>query len=133
MTSANKIVFVLFLVTGISLSSFGQEKSAVKWKEKENFHAVMAATFHPSEEGNFKPIRERAGELAEKALAWKKSVFPKEFDKPEIRKTMDELVAGSNEISAMVKKNATDEELGKKISALHEVFHKIIGLCEHGK
>jgi hypothetical protein len=40
------------------------------------------------------------------------------------------LVKGSKELDKMVKKNASDADLTKKLTALHDVFHNIVGLCK---
>jgi hypothetical protein len=45
------------------------QPKADSWKELKEFHSVMAATFHPSEDNNLTPIKSRAGELNEKAIA----------------------------------------------------------------
>ncbi|MBK9026234.1 MAG: hypothetical protein IPL69_20430 [Saprospiraceae bacterium] len=101
-----KLLFFSVAVTGLMLSgqSFAQEKkvetehtektektvSAVKeeaWQERTDFHKVMSTTFHPMEDGDFKPIRERAAEMHAKAEAWAKSTAPKSFDKPRSKKT----------------------------------------------
>ncbi|MBI4750869.1 MAG: hypothetical protein HY774_20515 [Acidobacteria bacterium] len=54
------------------------------WKELKAFHTVMSNTFHPMEEGDYKPIRARANEMAQKAKEWADSTPPKDFDKPSI-------------------------------------------------
>ena len=105
--------------------------AGTEWKEKDEFHKVMAQTFHPSEEGNFEPIRNRVGEMHEKALAWSKSAAPKEFDKPEIKTTLNDLVKGTAELKEMIESKATNEQIKPKLEALHDTFHKIVGLCRH--
>ncbi len=37
------------------------------WPALKDFHKVMSQTFHPSEEGNLQPIKERSGEMTQKA------------------------------------------------------------------
>jgi hypothetical protein len=100
------------------------------WKELKSFHTVMSETFHPAEEGKLEPIKERSAEMLEKAKAWKSSVPPAEFNKPEIKASLDKLVKGSKELDKMVKKGADDADIKAKITALHDVFHEIVGLCK---
>lgn len=100
------------------------------WKELSAFHDVMSETFHPAEEGKLEPIKSRSGEMVNAAKTWKKSTPPTEFNKPEIQTSLDKLVKGSKELDKMVKKNATDAELTKKLTDLHDVFHEIVGLCK---
>lgn len=105
------------------------EKDA--WIELKEFHKVMGATFHPAEEGNFKPIRERAGEMAMKAMAIQKGRIPTSFNTPEINKAVADLVAGADKLSKAVAKNKKDKEINQQLTALHDVFHTIQGLCSH--
>ena len=45
-----------------------QEKS--DWKEMQNFHSLISATFHPSEEGNLKPLKAKSDSLLLAAKTW---------------------------------------------------------------
>jgi superoxide dismutase len=101
------------------------------WTELSTFHAVMAATFHPSEEGNLKPIRERSGEFLTKARALQSGKIPASFNTPEIKKAIDDLVKGATTLNQMVIKKANDQALAKKLGELHDTFHTIQGLCRH--
>ena len=119
------------MITAFAISASAQTPvtSQAQWPEKNEFHKVMAQTYHPSEEGNFEPIRSRIGEMHEKAVAWMNSTPPKDYDKPEIKATQKELVGQIVELQAMINNKATNEQLKPKLEALHETFHKIVGLC----
>ncbi len=101
------------------------------WSELNAFHAIMAATFHPSEDGNLKPIRERSGEFMAKAKALQDGKIPPSFNTPEVKKAIAELVKGSAALNQMVLKKADDKTISKKLGDLHDVFHTIQGLCRH--
>ena len=122
-------IILLATTPFITKASAGDKK--VEWPEWTAFHGVMAATFHPAEEGNFKPIRTRSGELLAKAEEWQKSKAPKDLDKPEVKKLLVVLVKESKELDTMVKNKASDEELKKALTALHERFHSIVGACSN--
>ncbi len=107
-----------------------EKKKGSGWKERDVFHEVMGGTFHPMEEGDFKPIRARAKEMAEKAEKWAKSTAPKEFDSPKIKETLAKLVAESKALADLVAANAGDEEIKGKLTALHDRFHEIVGQCK---
>lgn len=103
-----------------------------KWKELKEFHAVMSQTFHPSEEGNLEPIKKRSSEMAEKANLLAKSAIPKEYNTPKIKEAVKKLQKGSKELDSFIKSSkATDEGIKQKLSALHDVFHEIVGLCKN--
>jgi hypothetical protein len=128
-----KKMFAMMAAFMISAMAFAQPKPS-DWAELKEFHGVMSQTFHPAEEGKLDPIKSRSGEMVEKAVAWQKSSPPAEFNKPEIKKELKDLVKGSKELDKMVKKSASDADLTQKLVSLHDVFHNIIGMCkdEHG-
>ncbi len=122
-----KMLAMLTMVL-LSAGAFAQTKP-MDWAELKAYHSVMSATFHPAEEGKLEPIKSRSGELVEKAVALQKSTPPADFDKKEIKKKVNSLVKGSKNLDKMVKKNAADADITKDFTALHDVFHDIIGLC----
>ncbi len=127
-----KITIITMVVSAFAYTSaIGQAPvtAQVQWAEKNEFHKVMAQTFHPSEEGNFEPIRTRIDEMNERATAWMNSAAPKEFDKPEVKSTLKQLTGEVIALKAMIENKATDDELKPKLEGLHDTFHKIVGLC----
>lgn len=123
---ATIILFIAFIAS--SFASKAQTKKT-EWKEKSDFHTVMSATFHPSEEGNLEPIKTRSGELVKSAKAWKESTPPKEFDTPKVKKTLKKLLKKSIELDKLVKNNGSDEKIKKTLSDLHDIFHEIVEIC----
>lgn len=130
-----KIVVMLLAMVVVSITAIAQ--SVNDWAELKQFHGVMSQTFHPAEEGNLKPIKERSAEMLEKARALNKSKVPASFDKPEVKAAVADLEKGAEALHKLIQSGkATDVEIKAKLSALHDVFHKIVGLCnkkdEHG-
>lgn len=102
------------------------------WKALEDYHEVMAKTFHPSEEGNLAPIKARSGELAQKAQALKKSAIPAAYQKPGVKETLALLAKESKALDKLVhKKKTTDEAITKSLAALHDRFHEVMEKCSH--
>ena len=121
-----KFLFAAIALFFISFAS-AQDKD---WKEKNEFHKVMSQTFHPAEGGNLAPIKSKIAEMQAKAVAFQKSEIPAELpNKEEIKKNLDELVNGTKVLAKKIKKNASDEVIKTQLTALHDVFHKIVGLC----
>lgn len=122
---------IKFLFAAIALFFISFASAQVKdWKEKNEFHKVMSQTFHPAEEGNLAPIKSKIEEMQAKAVAFQKSEIPAELpNKEEIKKNLDELVNGTKVLAKEIKKNASDEVIKTQLTALHDVFHKIVGLC----
>jgi hypothetical protein len=131
-----KSVFAPFAVLALLVTAQfanGQSTASTTWKEKDEFHKVMAQTFHPAEEGNFEPIRTRSQEMFDKANAWLNSTPPAEFNKPQIRETLQKLVRQSRELNAKIRnQKPTDEEIKTDLTAMHDTFHEIVGMCKPG-
>ena len=125
-----KIFPLLLAVTAVLFVKPVTAQGKAKWNEMEAFHEVMSKTFHPSEEGKLEPIRTRSQEMADKAKAWKSSSAPQGYNKKAVKKSLNALVKGANEINSLVKSKAADDILKKKLSALHDVFHEIMEKCE---
>jgi hypothetical protein len=129
MTKKSILVSVLAFATA---AVFGQNKMD-SWPELKTFHGVMSQTFHPSEEGNLQPIKERAGEMLEKAIALQVSKPPAEFATDKIKASVGKLVGGAKELKMLIDTKQPDDVISKKLSALHDNFHEIVGLCMHGE
>lgn len=125
----NKYLFALLLMLGLAQVASAQKKTG--WDELDAYHTVMAATFHPAEEGNLKPLMERAGELAEKAKALKASAIPEKFQKEGVKTSIKLLAKESKAIDKFVKTKPSDADLTKSITALHDRFHQVMEECMH--
>ncbi len=128
------ILSLLMIATTVAFS----QSALDKWPEMKSFHSVMAQTFHPSEEGDLKPIKARIGEFVTKAEAAQKSTIPADIKTDQLVASLDRLAAGSKELQVMIDKKESDEAITKKLSSLHDNFHEIAGMCrkddghEHG-
>lgn len=99
------------------------------WPALKEFHKVMSQTFHPSEEGNLKPVKERSSEMVEKANLLSKSIIPSEFNKKAVIVAIQKLKVESKKLDKLVKTKKSDKEITVALSKLHDIFHEIIGLC----
>ncbi|MEO8768465.1 MAG: hypothetical protein ABI402_00205 [Ferruginibacter sp.] len=124
--------FKLALLSLIILvgTSYGQGSSK-GWAEQKAFHSYMAATFHPAEDGDFKPLKEKADSLYISAKAWFDAPIPADYKPEETKAALKQLVMQCGSILKLVKTGvAKDEELKKMISEAHDTFHKIAGECK---
>lgn len=109
---------------------FAAAQAKPEWKEMKDFHTVMSQTFHPAEEGKLDPIKNRIGEMIDLAKAWQKSTPPAEFNKPEIKENLNKLMKGAKALNKQIKSGADDAAITKQLTALHDVYHDIVGLCK---
>lgn len=127
---SNKLKSVLAVAVLFFVASIVTAQEKVEWKEMSDFHKVMSQTFHPVEEGNYQPIRERSAEMAEKATAWQKAAIPADFTNVKgIKKNLKKLVKNSTNLDKKIKAGCTDNEILADLIALHDIFHNIVGLC----
>lgn len=101
------------------------------WAELADFHGVMGQTFHPAEENDLAPIRARSGELLLKAKALQAGKIPAQFNNDAVKASIDRLVEGAEALHKLNTKKTKDAVLKEKLTALHDVFHEIQGLCIH--
>lgn len=123
-----QILFLMMVFSFLSLTGFSQKEA--KWNEMEDFHAVMSTTFHPAEEDNLQPVKEKAGDLVKRAKAWEKSLAPEGFNGVATKPILKRLVQHCKVIKSAVGKNKTDAELKTLITEGHEIFHEIKEKCQ---
>jgi hypothetical protein len=126
-TMSNIKTFLLAMLAIITFQTASAQKIA--WKELQDFHTVMAATFHPTEEGNMAPLKEKSGDLLAKAKTWQASPVPAGFKKDETTAVLTKLVAQCDLINRSVAAKADDAELKREITTAHEIFHTIVEKC----
>ena len=108
-----------------------QEKS--DWKEMNNFHTLMSTSFHPSEEGNLKPVKAKSDSLLMAAKIWKSSKVPAGYKPKETSETLSKLIKQLAELNTAVKAGKDDATLKGMIKDAHEIFHDIVEKCRDGK
>ncbi|MBK9224188.1 MAG: hypothetical protein IPO23_05215 [Flavobacterium sp.] len=121
------VLFSLF-VNSISAQSIFE-----KWPEMNVFHEVISETFHPTEENNLEPLKTRSEELMKKAENLLNSNIPEEYRTKAILSSLENLQLKSETLHKLVTSKASDTELKKSITDVHDVFHEIVGLCNENE
>ena len=122
---------LLYLVMAVPFVVTAQEKS--DWKEMSNFHTLMSTSFHPSEEGNLKPVKAKSDSLLMAAKLWKASRVPAGYKHKETSETLVKLVKQLSELNTAVKAGKNDAALKGMIKEAHEIFHDIVEKCKVGE
>ncbi|MGQ0649587.1 MAG: hypothetical protein ACT4P7_18695 [Gemmatimonadaceae bacterium] len=100
------------------------------WKEMDAFHKLLAATSHPvTESNNLTPLREKANDLAAAARLWSASKAPARCASEEIRITVTSLSGDALAIGNHVIARASDADLARAITDLHEKFEAVEMRC----
>ena len=107
----------------------GNNKEFIEWKELKDFHEVISKTFHPMEEGNLKPIRERSAELNSAAGKLSASKIPADLNRAEVVSAVKELNDKTKKLYQLIQAKGSDEKVKALLTSVHDSFHKIVGLC----
>ena len=118
------IIAFIFAVNTMSAQSVTE-----KWPAIEAFHEVLSQTFHPAEKGNLAPIKARSEEMMLKAAALLKSDIPEEFRTNQILASAEKLQLKSKKLHQLVTSKASDDDIVKSLTNIHDTYHEIVGLC----
>ena len=95
------------------------------WEEMDEFHMVMAETFHPyKDSADLQPVKAKAGELAAAADKWASSALPKKVDNDEMKTSLQELKSEAEILEDLVQ-TGTNEAIGEQLTKVHDKFHHI--------
>lgn len=92
---------------------------------KEEYHHMMAFTFHPAEDGDLAPIKKDHAAMAEKAKEFAAMGIPEAHAGKGLDELVKKLQADSQALSDLINKGAGDEEIKTALFALHDVYHSI--------
>lgn len=96
-----------------------------EWKEMDEFHMIMAETFHPyKDSADLEPVRSRAAELMTAADRWASSPLPAKVDSPEMQEKLKQLRSQAAALAASVT-SQDDNVIGEQLTKLHDTFHAI--------
>jgi|SRR5690606_26405288 hypothetical protein len=95
------------------------------WREMDDFHMIMAETFHPyMDSANLEPAKTRANELLASAEQWEASPLPKNVDSESVKSSLRELKSQAATLVRSVQ-SGDDNAIGQHLTTLHDTFHAI--------
>ncbi|HYG01989.1 MAG TPA: hypothetical protein VD927_06050 [Chryseosolibacter sp.] len=108
-----------------STTAHEHENESEEWKEMDDYHMVMAETFHPyKDSADLAPVKAKANDLVASAEKWLNAPLPKKVDndqmKSKIERLKNESVALRDKVQA-----GNDQEIGDNLTKLHDTFHEI--------
>ncbi|MEO1052199.1 MAG: hypothetical protein AAFX87_16320 [Bacteroidota bacterium] len=120
--------------TASSGDTANEEPKSNKWKEMDDFHLVMAETFHPMEEGNLEPIYTRAEELMTSAKVWSESTIPEHLSATDVKEKLEALTERAGELLELTSaESKDDDQVTTMLTQLHDDFHAITDLYYKSK
>jgi hypothetical protein len=112
-----------------------EESDEKDWKEMDEFHMVMAETFHPyKDSANLEPAKAKAGDLVASADKWTSAGLPGKVDNDQMKTKLQQLKSEAEALQDIVQ-TGKDEEIGAQLTQLHDTFHQIQELwygSQHG-
>lgn len=119
---------LMLYLTFLTVAAYSQPANT--WKEMEGFHTVMSTTFHPAEENNLQPLKEKAAALLAAAKTWKKSTVPQGYNAALSKPVLKRLVKQCSLINTAVNNRRSDAELKILVTEAHEIFHELKEKCK---
>ena len=103
------------------------------WKELDAFHSLLAATWHPAEGNDLKPVRTKADSLAAAAKSWNESKTPAACETKAIKDAIASVLTGSAKVADLVRANAADSDIKSALHDVHERFELVEKGCKPEK
>ena len=124
----------LSIVLALAITSCGEKKEAQQeseassgnsWKEMDEFHMVMAETFHPyKDSSDLQPVKQKASELAAAAEKWSNAPLPEKVDNEDTKAKLQQLKSETAALTDVVQAG-DDEKIGSQLTKVHDMFHEI--------
>jgi hypothetical protein len=127
--SKSLIVMVLFM----AINSVNAQSITDKWKQLGDFHELLSKTFHPTEEGDFRPIKQSSQELLTKSEALDVATMPQDLRNPSIEPVILVLKKQTKLVNELVKSKVPDPEIMRAFQNLHDIYYRIVYLGEPKK
>jgi hypothetical protein len=115
------LAFVLVIACGKKDSDVAKEE----WPEMDEFHMVMADSFHPfKDSANLEPAKAYAAEMAKVAEKWANAPLPAKVDNDEIKANLAQLKSDAAAFTQIAQSGDTTK-IGESLTAMHDLFHKL--------
>jgi hypothetical protein len=96
-----------------------------EWKEMDEFHMLMAESFHPfKDSANLAPAKAGAATLASAADKWAGSKLPEKVDNDDMKSKLASLKEGTASLVQTIS-GGDDKLIGEQLTKVHDLFHAI--------
>jgi hypothetical protein len=125
LTEKSRFTLLLLCMASLLSCTSGKVEEEADWKEMDDFHMVMAESFHPyRDSGNIQPVRQYAEEMASLADSWSKSELPARVSTDEVKTVLAQLKTETQELSTIVA-SQDSIAIGESLTHVHDIFHKL--------
>lgn len=96
-----------------------------KWVEMDDFHFIMAESFHPYKDSlDLKPAKANAAAMAIGAAKWADAPLPEKVNNEGVKTKLQQLKIETAAFAEHVQ-SADDKTIGEELTKLHDLFHSI--------
>lgn len=130
MNKLSSFTLILFVfVMAIACSEKKDSTSAAvnndEWPEMDEFHMIMAESFHPyKDSSNLEPAKVNAADMAKLAEKWTTAPLPEKVNTDEVKANLEQL---KNDAAAFAQtvQSGDSTKIGESLTSLHDLFHKL--------
>jgi hypothetical protein len=123
--------FLILFVFALSVACSGKKDSTEavvnndEWPEMDEFHMVMAESFHPyKDSANIEPAKANATEMARVAEKWANAALPEKVNNDEVKSDLTKLKDDATAFIQVAQSGDTTK-IGESLTSLHDAFHKL--------
>ena len=126
-----KLIKSLFaIVAFFALNTVSAQSVTERWPQMNTYHEIISKSFHAAEKGNLEIIKNNSENLVTTAESMSVENMPEEFRKPKTIESLVVLKKKTKAVNDLVQRKASDTEIKEALYKLHDVFHKIVGMCQ---
>lgn len=131
------IHFFLFIIFGLAVACTARKEhhenhetndsatSDDTWKEMDEFHMVMAESFHPyKDSADLGPARTKAALLSAAAEKWLNAPLPEKVNNEQVKNRLRQLQIDAQAF-VEIAKTGDDKVAGESLTKLHDLFHEL--------
>jgi hypothetical protein len=126
MNKSISYIFILFVFTlAIACGKKEETASNEEWPEMDEFHMVMAESFHPyKDSANLEPAKANAAEMAKIAEKWANAALPEKVNNDETKADLNQLKTDAVAF-IQISQSGDSTKIGESLTGLHDLFHKL--------
>lgn len=122
------VLFVVVVIASCASKKEAHEEDSAEqkeWKEMDDFHMLMAETFHPyKDSANLEPIKSKANDLARAADTWVGSKLPEKVNNDDVKDKLSQLKTETASLAQTVS-SGDDKAIAEQLTKVHDLFHSI--------
>ena len=127
--STSYVLMLVAFVVAIACSGKKESTDAAanndEWPEMDEFHMVMAESFHPyKDSANMEPAKANAAEMARVAEKWANAPLPEKVNNDDIKASLAQLKTDAVAFT-QIAQSGDSTKIGESLTSLHDLFHKL--------